>query len=268
MIAENSPRLVASDVDGTLLDDRDAVTPRTAAAVARAVAAGAGFVLVTGRPPRWVPPIVAQLPPGVVRLAVCANGAVLYDVVEDVVLDAHTLGPDAIATVAGLATELFPGCGLAAERASGGGDFRSEPGYLDAWGEQGNAIPRAELLSQPVTKLLVRAPELTSEQMLEALAPKVEGLADLTFSHPRGLLEISAPGITKATGLAEVAARLGVGAAETIAFGDMPNDREMLAWAGTGVAMGNAHPDLVVLADEIAAPNTEDGLAAVLERWF
>ena len=279
MIAEHPPRLVATDVDGTLLDDRDAVTPRTVAALTRAVEAGTGFVLVTGRPPRWIPPIVAKLPDGLVRLCVCANGAVLYDAAEDRLLGAHTLEPDAVRTLATLAGELFPGCGIGVERVGNSitgqvtlgtvDEFLTGPGYVHAWGaHDGGEASHEEMLARPVTKLLVRAPELTSEQMLNALAPKAEGLADLTFSHPGGLLEASAPGITKATGLADVAEHLGVGAAETIAFGDMPNDREMLRWAGTGVAMGNAHPDLVGLADEVTAPNTRDGIAEVLERWF
>ena len=79
-----APRLVATDVDGTLLDPDDRVTPRAAAVVDRLIAAGVGFVLVTGRPPRWIPPVLAELP--VARLAVCANGAVLYDAVDDLSL--------------------------------------------------------------------------------------------------------------------------------------------------------------------------------------
>lgn len=279
MLAENPPRLVATDVDGTLLDDRDAVTPRTAAVLSRAAAAGARVVLVTGRPPRWIPPVVAKLPEGLVRLCVCANGAVVYDAVDDRVLGARTLDPEAVRALATLSGELFPGCGLGVERVGNSvtgqvalgsvDEFLTGPGYVHAWGaHDGGAASHEEILARPVTKLLIRAPELTSEQMLDALAPKVDGLADLTFSHPSGLLEASAPGITKAIGLAEVATHLGIGAAETIAFGDMPNDREMLSWAGTGVAMGNAHPDLVGLADEVTGPNSRDGIAEVLERWF
>jgi hydroxymethylpyrimidine pyrophosphatase-like HAD family hydrolase len=116
--------------------------------------------------------------------------------------------------------------------------------------------------------MLVRNAGLSSDAMVAALAPAVGDLADLTFSHPRGLVEMSPPGVTKATGLAEVARRAGVGAADVVAFGDMPNDLEMLRWAGHGVAMGNAHPALLEVADEVTAANGEDGLALVLERWF
>ena len=83
-----------------------------------------------------------------------------------------------------------------------------------------------------------------------------------------GLIEISAPGTTKGAGLARLAAELGIPPAEVIAVGDMPNDLSMLRWAGHGVAMANAHPTVLEAADEITGGNSEDGLAAILEKWF
>jgi hydroxymethylpyrimidine pyrophosphatase-like HAD family hydrolase len=265
------PRLVATDVDGTLLDPDERVSPRAAAVVGRLVAGGVGFVLVTGRPPRWIPPVVAQL--GVASLAVCANGSVLYDPAEDRVLFARTLAPGVLGRIAAAATETLPGCGLAVERvgadAAGSGPFVAEPGYRHAWDDGDDVTAhRSELLSRPAVKLLVREPRLSSDAMVAALTPVVGDDADLTFSHPRGLVEVSPAGITKATGLAEVARRHGVSAADVVAFGDMPNDLEMLRWVGHGVAMGNAHPALLEVADEVTASNAEDGLALVLERWF
>jgi hydroxymethylpyrimidine pyrophosphatase-like HAD family hydrolase len=117
-------------------------------------------------------------------------------------------------------------------------------------------------------KLLLRNPELSSDAMVAALTPVLGHAADLTFSTGRGLVEVSPPGVTKATGLAEVAQRHGVDAGGVVAFGDMPNDLEMLRWAGHGVAMGNAHPALLEVADEVTASNGDDGLALILERWF
>jgi hypothetical protein len=268
-----APRLVATDVDGTLLDPDDQVTARAAAVIGRLVAAGVGFVLVTGRPPRWIPPVVAQL--GVARLAVCANGGVLYDAVDDRVLWARTLDPATLADLAAAAADALPGCGLAVERVGASAfdtdsaPFVAEPGYRHAWPDADNDVaPRSELLTRPAIKMLVRSPQLSSDAMVAALAPMIGDAADLTFSHPRGLVEISPPRVTKATGLAEVAERHGVGQADVIAFGDMPNDLEMLRWAGHGVAMGNAHPALLEVADEVTASNGDDGLALVLERWF
>jgi Cof subfamily protein (haloacid dehalogenase superfamily) len=267
-----APRLVATDVDGTLLDPDDRVSRRAAAVIGRAVAAGVQFVLVTGRPPRWIPPVVDQL--GVARLAVCANGSVLYDALEDRVLSSHTLDPATLAELAEAAAVALPGCGLAVERVGAGAfddsaPFVAEPSYLHAWPDSDNAVvARSELLSRPAVKLLVRCPQLSSDAMVAALAPVVGDAADLTFSHPRGLVEISPHNVTKATGLAEVAHEQGLTAADVIAFGDMPNDLEMLRWAGHGVAMGNAHPALLDVADEVTASNGDDGLALVLERWF
>jgi hydroxymethylpyrimidine pyrophosphatase-like HAD family hydrolase len=261
------PRLVASDVDGTLLDPEDRVSPRAVAVVERLVAAGVGFVLVTGRPPRWIPPVVAQL--GVASLAVCANGSVLYDAVQDRVLWAETLAPDVLARLAEAATETLPGCALAVERVDLGAPFVAEPAYRHAWEDgDGVAVDRSALLASPAVKLLIREPRLSSDAMVAALDPVIGDQADLTFSYPRGLVEVSPRGVTKATGLAEVARRHGVTAGDVVAFGDMPNDLEMLRWAGHGVAMGNAHPALLDVADEVTATNADDGLALVLERWF
>ncbi|MGI5126701.1 HAD family hydrolase [Pseudonocardia sp. CA-107938] len=266
-----APGLVATDVDGTLLDPAEHVSPRNAAAVRQVVASGVPFVLVTGRPQRWIPPVSAELPQ--VRLAVCANGGLLYDAVEDRVLWDQAMPVPLLAELADAALATIPGCGLAVERVGGSvrgpSPFLAEPGYRNAWPEAvGAIVDRADLLAEPAVKLLVREPGLLSDAMVAALAPVIGGAADITFSHSRGLVEISAPGVTKASGLAEVAAKLGVPAAEVLAFGDMPNDLEMLQWAGHGVAMANAHPALQAVADEVTASNAEDGVALVLERWF
>ena len=261
------PRLVATDVDGTLLDPEERVSPRAVAVVERLVAAGVGFVLVTGRPPRWIPPVVAQL--GVASLAVCANGSVLYDASADRVLWAETLAPDTLARLAAAAAETLPGCALAVERVDLGAPFVAEPGYRHAWDDGDEiAADRDALVSRPAVKLLIRDPRLSSDAMVAALTPVIGDESDLTFSYPRGLVEVSPRGVTKATGLAEVARRLDVSPSDVVAFGDMPNDLEMLRWAGHGVAMGNAHPALLEVADEVTASNAEDGLALVLERWF
>jgi hydroxymethylpyrimidine pyrophosphatase-like HAD family hydrolase len=265
--------LVATDVDGTLLNPDDRVTPRAAAVIGRLVAAGVGFVLVTGRPPRWIPPVVEQL--DVARLAVCANGAALYDAAADHVVWSRAFAAETLAVLAEAVGEVLPGSGLAVERVGEGArdgyvdEFLAEPHYEHAWPNPDHSpVERAELLAHPAVKMLVRAPRLSSDAMVAVLAPAVRGVADVTFSHPRGLVELAPPGVTKATGLAEVARRLDVVRADVVAFGDMPNDLEMLRWAGHGVAMGNAHPALLEVADEVAGSNAEDGLATVLERWF
>ena len=205
----------------------------------------------------------------------CANGAVLYDAADDRVLWSRTLAPSTLVELAEAVAELLPGSGLAVERVGASADdssvaqFVAEPDYVHAWPNADHAAAeRPELLARPAIKMLARAPDLSSDAMVAALSPVVGHLADLTYSHPRGLVEMSPPGVTKATGVAEVARRLEVAAADVVAFGDMPNDLEMLRWAGHGVAMGNAHPALREVADEVTATNADDGLAVVLERWF
>lgn len=281
------PRLVASDVDGTLLDPFERVTARTARAVHRVVSSGTPFVLVTGRPPRWVPAVADAA--GVTGIAVCANGAVLYDIGADRVVDAALLDPLTLHDLARTLTTALPDSAFAVERIvdhaaddgfqsepryrdlsrTGHGHFLAEPSYEHPWtGGDSTEVPRAELLGHPAVKMLVRNPGMSSEQMADAARTLVGDTADVTFSTNNGLIEFSAPGVTKATGLAKVADRYGIPAAQVIAFGDMPNDIPMLRWAGHGVAMANAHPLVQAAADETTAPNSEDGVATILDRWF
>jgi hydroxymethylpyrimidine pyrophosphatase-like HAD family hydrolase len=117
-------------------------------------------------------------------------------------------------------------------------------------------------------KLLVRHAAMTSEAMASAATAAIGDSVAVTFSTSNGLIELSRAGVTKGTGLAAVARHFRVSAEDVIAFGDMPNDLPMLAWAGHGVAMANAHPSVLDAADEVTAPNSEDGVALVLERWF
>ena len=122
-----------------------------------------------------------------------------------------------------------------------------------------------QLLSDDVVKLLARHEELSSDEMLAAARSAVPEGAELTHSSSDGLLEISAVGVSKASGLATVCAELSVDAADVVAFGDMPNDLPMLAWAGRGVAVANAHPEVLAAVDHVTASNDDDGVAQVLE---
>jgi len=117
-------------------------------------------------------------------------------------------------------------------------------------------------------KLLARSETMGSDDLLAVARACLGAAAELTHSSDGGLLEISAAGVSKASGLAAVAAELGVPADEVIAFGDMPNDLPMLSWAGHSVGMANGHPDVLALADEVAPSNDDEGVAQVLERWF
>ncbi|MDZ4264311.1 MAG: HAD family hydrolase [Mycobacterium sp.] len=267
------PALIATDVDGTLLDDDEKISARTRAAVHALVDSGAQFVLATGRPPRWVRPIVDQL--GLTPMAVCANGAVIYDPSVDRIVSARTLSADALGELAEIATRVIPGAGLAVERVgrtahdAATPQFVSSPGYEHAWLNPDNTeVSIEDLLSAPAVKLLIRKAGARSADMAAELAEHVGIEGDITYSTNNGLIEIVPLGVSKATGIEELARPMGIDAADVVTFGDMPNDVPMLGWAGLGVAMGNAHPDAVAAADEVTATNVEDGVALVLERWW
>jgi len=267
------PALIATDVDGTLLNGEDAITARTRDVIGAAIAAGTHFILATGRPPRWIPPVVEEL--GFAPIAVCANGAVIYDAATDRVISARTLPVEVLAELAEIAAHAVPGAGLAAERVgksahdSATPQFVSAPGYEHAWLNPDNTeVSFEDVLSAPAVKLLVRMPGVPSSQLAAALAKHIGLLGDITYSTNDGLIEISPIGISKAIGVQEVARPLDISAQDTVAFGDMPNDVPMLLWAGHGVAMGNAHPEALAAANEVTESNDDDGLARVLERWW
>ncbi|MEV5647875.1 HAD family hydrolase [Nocardia sp. NPDC052254] len=267
------PKMVATDVDGTLLDGAERVTQRTRAAVTALIADGVPFVLATGRPPRWIDPVIDGL--GYAPLCVCGNGAVIYDSAADRILHSSTLDVPSLEWIADLAERVLPGCGLATERVGSSAhdaatpQFVSSPEYEHAWlNPDDTQVSRREVISTPAIKMLIRLRGVPSGEMQAALAPHLTGRADITFSTDDGLIELSAPGITKASGLAIVAQRLGVEHATILAFGDMPNDIPMLRMAGHGVAMGNAHPQARAAADEVTTSNADDGVARILERWW
>ena len=271
-----APRLIISDIDGTFITSAGRVTDRLRAVIVRAVETGAHFGLATGRPHRWLIPVLEQLP--LAPVCVCANGAVVYDPATDRVLHAFELSPSAMAEVVEAAERVLAGVphGYGVERVGSSALDPEEECFIitpeynrDAWDSQFGVTDTQTLISQPAAKLLVRCSSMTSAQMFELIAPEVDPeLAHVTYSMDEGLIEVSCPGVNKAAGARYLAERYGVTAADAVAFGDMPNDLELLRWAGVGVAMGNAAPMLHDAADHVTATNNEYGVARVLERWF
>ena len=269
-----APRLIASDIDGTLLDRNHRVPRRNRDAVARAVQQGAYFALSTGRPFRWIAPVLEQLP--VRPVCVTSNGAVLYDSAEDRVMSAHELSPAALAEVVDVAQTVLGTVGFGAERAGGSlADaveelFVVERHYSEnALFEGFGVVSMGELVGQPAVKFLIRNTDYSAPELYDRIAPHIDPeLAHLTYSMQEGILEVAAPNVTKRRGVEWLAAHTGVAQQETIAFGDMPNDIEMLRWAGCGVAMENAHPEVKAAADAVTVANHQAGVAKVLERWF
>jgi Cof subfamily protein (haloacid dehalogenase superfamily) len=262
------PRLVATDLDGTLVRTDGSISGRTVEVVERLEAAGADFVMVTGRPPRWMAVVADEI--GHHGLAVCANGALLYDLRTERVVQAHLLDAQAALDVVEALRQDIPGIAFAVEKGpldGVPGSFAREPVYVPRWDNGEVAVEEVqEMLAGGAVKLLARSEAHGSDELLAAARAALgDTAAELTHSSDGGLLEISAAGISKASALA---AERGVHADEVIAFGDMPNDLPMLAWAGRSVGMANAHPDVLAEVDEVTASNDEDGVARVLERWF
>jgi Cof subfamily protein (haloacid dehalogenase superfamily) len=253
--------LVATDMDGTLLGPDGSVSARTTRALARLRAAGVVVVLVTGRPPRWVRGLLDD--DAVHELVICTNGAVVYDPAADRIVAHNPLASEIAARLVRRLRERAPGVVFAVESGTG---FRRESGYLARAAFDPPAVGDAiDLVNGQVSKLLVRHPELAFER-LYALAVEAAGPDAVATYSSNDLVEISAAGVTKASALERLCADLGVDAKEVVAFGDMPNDLPMLAWAGHAVAVANAHPDVLAAADEVTASNAEDGVAQVLER--
>jgi Cof subfamily protein (haloacid dehalogenase superfamily) len=263
----SAPRVVATDLDGTIVRSDGTISARTRTALTAAEAAGVMVIIVTGRPPRWLHGIAQDT--GHHGLAICANGALVYDLHTEEVVESHPLE---VADARRLVDELraaIPGLAFGVESVDVG--FAHEPAYQPRWTTDANTVVAEieTLLSTPVAKLLGRHEGMGSDELLaRARAVVGEQLATLTHSSRDGLLEISAAGISKASTLETVCAARGFIAADAIAFGDMPNDLPMLAGAGQSVAVANAHPEVLAAADEVTASNDEDGVAQVLERWF
>lgn len=256
-------RLIATDLDGTLLRRDGTLPERNVAALHAARDAGLDVVVVTGRPPRWVDAIADELK--LDGVAICSNGALVYDLVERRVVAEHLLAVDVAERLVAAVRAAVPGIGFACERAAG---IVVEPDF-DSPHEVSPDIRRAsgaELLDAPIAKLLATHPDYEYADLLAAVTVAAGSDVVVTQSGSDGLVEISAAGITKAFAVEALCAERGISAAEVIAFGDMPNDVALLRWAGHGVAVATGHPDAIAAADEIAGSNDDSGVAAVLER--
>lgn len=192
----------------------------------------------------------------------------IYDATTGAVATRHHLAVELLSELIAVVRTAVPGVVFAVET-DDGRHMRHDAGYplrSDA-GKPGVAVIRdpAELIAVPAVKLLVKEVSWVPDTLLATVAAAVGTLAEVTMSAPYGLVEVALGGVTKATGLAEVAAALDVGARDVVAFGDMPNDVSMLAWAGYAVAVGNAHPRVLAVADEVTASNADDGVAAWIE---
>ncbi|WP_163512921.1 HAD family hydrolase [Fodinicola acaciae] len=256
------PGMIACDLDGTLLRSDLSVSDRTVAALAAVRTAGVPFVVVTGRPVRWLGVVLDRI--GRYAEVICSNGAKILDV-DGSVLIAWPITPPALEIATRRLRDALGDVHFAVERDAG---MVKESGYRV---RQDLAQPRDvawdELVSQPALKLLVRVPGADGDELLARCTGLLRGLATPTHSSlASGLVEVSADGVNKAAALDWLADRHGVRADQVLAFGDMPNDISMLRWAGRSVVVADAHPEAKAAADEVTESNDNDGVAVVLER--
>lgn len=258
------PRLIATDLDGTLLAPDGHVSARTRDALERAAAAGVELVVATGRGRLTALPKLESIP--AIRWVVCSNGAMVWDRHRNTV---HLHRPMArgvgAAVIAGLRANV-PRVGIGWETADGFGFdqwFERPPPSIGELGLRNSVAEPVE--ATEVTKLLVAVGAVERyDQLADELDPHFPDTVTATSSGGT-FVEATAAGVDKGSTLASLTAHLGVDATEVWAFGDQHNDMTMLAWAGVGVAMGNAHPEVAAASDRMAGSNGEDGVAAVID---
>ena len=266
------PRLVASDLDGTLLTSAGVVSDRTRAAVDACRAAGIPVVGVTGRGPRLLDSVRAAL--GGTGIAVLAQGGYVVDLDTDAVLRTVAMSRDdasaVIAAIEAVTGELIVAVEDAAEQAEALRPLRVQHGFDWPYPEPAHLLPRHDVLPVgAVLKVFLRSSRLGEDELLRLARGVVDpAVAELTHAG-LGFIEVLPPGVTKATGLAVALAQHDVGPGEVLVFGDMPNDLPMIGAVndagGRSVAMANAHPEVRAAATTRTSGSDADGVARYLE---
>jgi len=258
-------RLVALDIDGTIVHGRRPPSPAVLDAIALA-GTRAEVMLCTGR---TVVGVAGALDAIGLRdgVTLTSNGAVEMETATRRVLAMERLAPEAVTAALDVMTGLFPGAVFACQHV-GVGQRVSAPFPDGVLAGTVTEVGRAGLLDEPTPKLVMywpgRDPDETAVRAARLHVPGTEP----TLDHELPWVTLVPAGVSKASGLARVAARLGVDRSEVLAVGDGDNDRAMLRWAGRGIAMGQAPPQVHADADESTGTVAEDGLARALERAF
>lgn len=257
--------LLALDIDGTILDHDGHLSEAVRSAVGATLGRGIHVVLATGRSLHATLPVLESL--GIERgWAVCSNGSItlrLDPELDDGYEIAHsvTFDPKPVLT---LLRRHLPTALYAVEDTGRG--YRLTAPFPD--GELSGAqefVPFDQLLDRPAARVVVRSPDHTSEHFSD-LVRRI-GLHGVNYAVGwTAWLDLAPEGVSKASALEFVRARLGVSRDATLAAGDGRNDLEMFAWAARAAAMGQSPPEVVEAADEVLGPVDDDGLVAFLER--
>ena len=253
-----TPQLIALDIDDTLTVHLGDIKPRVIEAISAVREKGVEVVLATGRSFDTTTPVARDA--GIDGYVVCSNGAILGDVAKDKIVEAVTF--DAAPVIERL-TELVPGAVFAVEDIHG--VFYTT--HMFSTGPLGLTIHEValeDLTKEPVVRLVMRSNRHTEEAFGEAAAQLgfhqvVYGVADVAW------MDVGPHDVSKASMLQEVCSRKDIPAERVIAIGDNWNDISMLGWAGLGVAMGQAVPEIQAKANLITLDEPGDGVAAVLE---
>ncbi len=263
-------RLIASDLDGTLLQSGGTVSEENLKAINKAFAEGLDLIFVTGRPTRWMDNI-AQMT-GHSGLALCANGAVLYDLATSEIVHAELIPGDIGLLAAARLRQLDPDISFAVELARPTKDFLIDGVYRPRW-ETKEPPPHATVDQMFDTDLVVKLLARPSagavhnaDSFLAAADEVLAGIVDVTHSDNHDvLIEMSLLGVNKGSGLARVAAERGFSQANVASIGDMPNDIPMIQWAGIGAAVANAHDRVKAVADLHLPSNDEHAFSHLVD---
>ncbi len=265
-MSDRRPKLIATDLDGTIVPHNGTISRRTIAAFTKARDLGVEIFFVTGRPPRWMGDIREAFDFG---SAICCNGGVIYDLHNDKVLEQWMIQPTELQRAVDVLRETIPNVSFAVESND---HFHREKAYIPRWdiGMDDVGVETINTVTnRPALKLLARLSqeEISADEMLALATPVLQGFVNVTHSASNdSLLEISALGVSKGETLAMMAARIGLTADDCVSFGDNPNDFSMLQWTGRSYAMIDGHPAGPANAKDVAPSHKEDGVAVIIEK--
>ena len=260
------PKLIATDLDGTICPHAAPISKRTIAALTSAHELGVKIFFVTGRPPRWMSQIKEAFSFG---QAICSNGGQIWDLQEEKVLEEWRITPADLKETITRLRKSIPEIHFAFENH---GDFRREKGYEARWDigvDKTGVDDILEFTENGAIKLLARGSDklFNSDEMLAVAQREVGDIVTVTHSNPwESLLEISAHGVSKGDTLAVICERLKIDREDVVAFGDNPNDFSMLEFAGRSYIMSDGHPEGIKYATATAPPCNEDGVAQIVEE--